>query len=200
MVSKQASSMSTVVTDSEVSYVVIDIKAIWICGISAGGCMSCMLYGVTSECWPLWRGCIIDTLAQIDYVSSILPLLGPWISWTFHFCWSSAVIHQHRHQLKMKGYETEDSFRQMKLHPPTECTRFPLKIISDQHFGCLAHMIQKKWRLKSLLHSESIWNIWGCWFSLLLSGPEDSLNDNGHVRQQLPHLALGRDKCGGVNF
>lgn len=44
MVSKQASSMSTVVTGSEVLYVIIDIKAVWICGISSGVCMSCTLY------------------------------------------------------------------------------------------------------------------------------------------------------------
>lgn len=39
---------------------------------------------VTSGCWPLWLGCIIDTSARIDFVSSILPLLGPWISWRLH--------------------------------------------------------------------------------------------------------------------
>ena len=193
--------MSTVVTVSEVLYVLIDIKAVWICGISAGGLTSCTLYrsnfGMLASVTRMYnwyfstdRLCLFHTstprsldLLKVSLRASVDLLL--WFICTT-ISWRGKAMKLKIH-LGRWGYTLQ-------------LFKISLKIISDQHFGCLAHMIQKKWRLKSLLHSESIWNILGYWFSFLLCGPEDSLNDNGHVRQQLLHLAVERDKCEGSIF
>lgn len=139
MVSKQASSMNTVVTDSEVLYVITDRKAMWICGISAGGCLSCTLHGnnfamlasvtrVYNWYFSTNRLCLFRTSAprSLDLLKVSLRVSVDLLLW--FICTSRWIyILLSIYILKRKGYETEDSLGQMKLHPPTGYSRFPWK-------------------------------------------------------------------------
>ena len=114
MVSKQPFRMGTVVTGGDILLGAIVDRATWKYRISTGGCMSGK--GMTTNCWSLLLGCIIDTSAQIEwyFVSSILLHLGSVsllkVSFEVSLFLLSTLIYLH-HQLKTKGYEIRDSFR-----------------------------------------------------------------------------------------
>ena len=140
-----------------------------------------------------------------DFVSSILPLLGPWISWRLHLerdyiylllrsinisiSWRWKAMKQKIHLGRWSCTLQLDTFNFLENN---FCPAFWLLGTHD------AEKVKAKQSTIFWFYLKYLKYLIG-WFFLLLCGPEDSLNDNSHVRDWLLQLALGRNKC-RINF